>query len=107
MAVNLVAGNAAYQAANRIAGAAPGDAAARALGSGESSNFSDALSDAIKSAENTMRAGETAASQGAAGQGDIVQTVNAVTAAELTLDTVVAIRDKVINAYQDIMKMPI
>jgi flagellar hook-basal body complex protein FliE len=33
--------------------------------------------------------------------------VTAVNNAELTLDTVVAIRDKVIGAYQDIMKMPI
>jgi flagellar hook-basal body complex protein FliE len=54
-----------------------------------------------------VRAGEAAASQGAAGQGDVVQVVNAVTAAELTLETVVAIRDRVISAYQDIMKMPI
>ena len=35
------------------------------------------------------------------------QVVNAVNAAELTLETVVAVRDKVIAAYQDIMKMPI
>jgi flagellar hook-basal body complex protein FliE len=33
--------------------------------------------------------------------------VNAVNSAELTLDTVVAVRDKVIAAYQNIMQMPI
>jgi flagellar hook-basal body complex protein FliE len=55
----------------------------------------------------TMHTGEVAAAQGATGQGDVVQVVNAVTAAELTLETVVAIRDRVISAYQDIMKMPI
>ncbi len=54
-----------------------------------------------------MHAGEVASAQGAAGKGDVVQVVNAVTAAELTLETVVAIRDRVISAYQDIMKMPI
>jgi flagellar hook-basal body complex protein FliE len=54
-----------------------------------------------------MRVGETAAAQGATGQGDLVGVVNAVTAAELTLETVVAIRDRVIAAYQDVMKMPI
>ena len=32
---------------------------------------------------------------------------SAVNSAELTLDTVVAVRDKVIAAYQSIMKMPI
>ena len=61
----------------------------------------------MKDAANTMRIGETAAAQGAAGKGDIVQVVNAVTAAELTLETVVAVRDRVISAYQDIMRMPI
>jgi flagellar hook-basal body complex protein FliE len=30
-----------------------------------------------------------------------------VNAAEMTLETVVAIRDRVIAAYQDIMRMPI
>jgi flagellar hook-basal body complex protein FliE len=70
-------------------------------------SFENALSDAMKNAMSHMRVGETAAAQGAAGQGDVVQVVNAVTAAELTLETVVAIRDRVISAYQDIMKMPI
>ena len=37
-------------------------------------------------------------------QVDVVQSVNA---AEITLDTVVAVRDKVVAAYQSIMNMPI
>ena len=37
----------------------------------------------------------------------MVNVVNAVNQAELTLDTVVAVRDKVITAYQSIMQMPI
>ena len=105
MAVNFVAANAAYQAASRVGSTGAADAA-RALGESGGS-FGDALSEAMKNASGTIRAGEAAAGQGAAGQGDVVQVVNAVTAAELTLETVVAIRDKVISAYQDIMKMPI
>jgi flagellar hook-basal body complex protein FliE len=110
MVVNFVSANAAYQAANRIVGANPqtaGAGAGGASGGAPGPNFGDALADALKDAAGTMRAGEAAAAQGAAGQKDIVQVVNAVTAAELTLQTVVAIRDKVISAYQDIMKMPI
>lgn len=106
MAVNIVAANAAYQAAARVGG--PGEAAAvGGQGQTAGTSFSDALTSAMKDAVSTMHAGETAASQGAAGQGDVVQVVNAVTAAELTLQTVVAICDRVISAYQDIMKMPI
>jgi len=54
-----------------------------------------------------MKGGEQAAAQQAAGKGDMVSVVNAVNQAELTLDTVVAVRDKVITAYQSIMQMPI
>ena len=105
MVVNLVAANAAYQAAARAGAAGAESAAATAAAPGGS--FAEALSSAVKDAAHTMRVGEVASAQGAAGQGDVVQVVNAVTAAELTLETVVAIRDRVISAYQDIMKMPI
>ncbi len=105
MAVSFVPATSAYQAAARLgAGPEAGSQTGAAQGAG---SFTDALAHAVKDAVGTMHAGEIAAGQGAAGQGDIVQVVNAVTAAELTLETVVAIRDKVISAYQDIMKMPI
>ena len=108
MAVSFVAANAAYQAAGRTAGLAATNAIGAAAGGGTGApSFADALATAVKDSASTLRAGEAAASQGAAGQGDVVQVVNAVTAAELTLETVVAIRDRVIGAYQDIMKMPI
>ena len=54
-----------------------------------------------------MRQGETMAAKQITGQADIVDVVNAVNAAEMSLDTVVAVRDKVIQAYQSIMNMPI
>jgi len=86
-----------------------GGVSAAALGPVQTpgASFSDALASAVKEATTTLHTGEAAAAQGATGKGDVVQVVNAVTAAELTLETVVAIRDRVINAYQDIMKMPI
>jgi flagellar hook-basal body complex protein FliE len=109
MAVTFVAANAAnaYQAANRIAGSGVSDAAGANAGATQGANFSNALSDVMKSASDTMHAGETAATSGLTGQGDVVNMVNAVTAAELTLQTVVAVRDKVISAYQDVMRMSI
>jgi flagellar hook-basal body complex protein FliE len=106
MAVAPVSVNAAYQAAQRIASASDAGATPAAGGLAAPS-FEKTLADALHSAVGTMHTGETAAAQGATGQGDLVGVVNAVTAAELTLETVVAIRDRVIAAYQDIMKMPI
>ena len=106
MAVSPVSVSAAYQAAQRIAAASePG--AVQAVGGVAPQTFEQTLADALHSAVGTMRVGETASAQGATGQGDLVGVVNAVTAAELTLESVVAIRDRVIAAYQDIMKMPI
>lgn len=106
MAVSPVSVNAAYQAAQRIA-AATETASVPGVSGVAAPSFEQTLADALHTAVGTMRVGETAAAQGATGQGDLVGVVNAVTAAELTLETVVAIRDRVIAAYQDIMKMPI
>jgi len=70
-------------------------------------NFSDFLSGAVKDSINTIRQGEQSATAQVAGKANIVDVVNSVNAAELTLDTVVAVRDKVVAAYQQIMNMPI
>jgi flagellar hook-basal body complex protein FliE len=70
-------------------------------------NFSDFLSGAIKDSISTIRQGEKAATQQVQGKANIVDVVQSVNAAELTLDTVVAVRDKVVAAYQSIMNMPI
>ncbi|HSM96362.1 MAG TPA: flagellar hook-basal body complex protein FliE [Rhizomicrobium sp.] len=94
-----LAGVAAYQATAKLGGTAQAGAAG--------SSFGDFLSGAMKDAIGSMKQGEQAAVQQAAGKGDIVSVVNAVNQAELTLDTVVAVRDKVIQAYQSIMQMPI
>lgn len=107
MAVSFVAANAAYQAAAKVGVAGATEGAAQAGAAQGANSFSEALAHAVKDATGTLHTGETAAAQGAAGKGDVVQVVNAVTAAELTLETVVAIRDRVISAYQDIIKMPI
>jgi flagellar hook-basal body complex protein FliE len=70
-------------------------------------SFSDFLSGAVKDSINAIGQGEQAATAQATGKANIVDVVNSVNAAELTLDTVVAVRDKVVAAYQSIMNMPI
>lgn len=41
------------------------------------------------------------------GQAELLDVVTAVTSAEMAVETVVAVRDKVLSAYNDIIKMPI
>ena len=72
-----------------------------------SGGFSNFLSDALKDSVSTIKQGEQMAAKQAAGKADLVDVVSAVNAAEITLDTVVAVRDKVVAAYQSIMNMPI
>jgi len=54
-----------------------------------------------------MRTAETASARQVAGKGDLIDVVTAVGAAETALDTVVAVRDRMVNAYSEIMRMQI
>ena len=74
---------------------------------GSGDGFVDALKGAAESWVDTMRQGEQKSAQAVTGQVDIRDVVMAVNNAEVTLQTAVAVRDKVIAAYQEIMRMPI
>lgn len=70
-------------------------------------DFSNLVKDAIGTSAETMARGEKLSIQSVAGKAELTDVVTAVTSAELTLQTVVAVRDRVISAYQEIMRMPI
>ncbi len=103
MAVNFVDAVNAYQKiANKDS--LPG------LGSGKDSNngdFADILRGATQNAIGSLRAGEQQSLAAAAGTADLTDVVTAVGKAEMTLQTVVTLRDRVIQAYQEILRMPI
>ena len=103
MAIPAIAAAAYRAAAQTAAPTAAGIVPAEVPGG----NFSDFLSGAVKDSIGTIRQGEQAATQQVQGKANIVDVVNQVNAAELTLDTVVAVRDKVVAAYQSIMNMPV
>jgi len=105
MAVLPAAAAAAYQSVAKMGGSAAGTTAASPAD--PASSFGNFLSNAIKDSADTIRNGEKLATQHLAGRADIVDVVNAVNQAEITLNTVVAVRDKVVAAYQSIMNMPI
>lgn len=62
-----------------------------------------AIDEAIKIGEKS----EKLSIQGVNDRADLNQVVTAVAEAEVTLQTVVAVRDKVIESYKDILRMPI
>lgn len=74
---------------------------------GDSGSFANVLRGSLESSLGTLRGGEIASAEAVSGDADITEVVQAVTAAELTLETVVAIRDRLVSAYQEISRMPI
>lgn len=71
------------------------------------SGFGPMLQRALTDAVETGHTAETAAMQAISGEGNLTDVVTALSHAELTLQTATAVRDRVVQAYQDIMKMPI
>lgn len=76
-------------------------------GSTGGSPFMKMVQDAVKSAVNTETGSETKQLQSLTGKVELTNLTTSVANAELTLNAVVAIRDRVINAYNDIIKMSI
>lgn len=69
--------------------------------------FADFLKQKVSDSISVLKAGEAKSAQAVTGEADLNDVVQAVNAAEMTLQTVVAVRDRLVGAYQDIMRMPI
>jgi flagellar hook-basal body complex protein FliE len=55
----------------------------------------------------TLRSSETTVQAGLAGRADPQAVVEALAATEFAVQTAVAVRDKVVEAYQEILRMPV
>ncbi len=69
--------------------------------------FFDALADAAQETVRTIANGEDATAAMMAGKADAHSVVEALAAAEMALEMAVAVRNKVVEAYQEILRMPI
>lgn len=93
----------AYAAAQSHGVQAPGAGAAAEGGLDFGALVKNAMTD-------VMQSSKTAESQIVAhtqGKAELIDVATAISAAETSLETVMAIRDQVIAAYQEIMRMPI
>jgi flagellar hook-basal body complex protein FliE len=70
-------------------------------------SFEQALSQVIGLAVDTLQAGEAVAIQGVQGAVSPMKVVDGVMAAQRSLQTVLAIRDKAVSAYQEVARMAI
>ena len=69
--------------------------------------FGDMLQSVMGDAVQASRAAEGQIAKQAAGKAELLDVVTAISSAEASLETVMAVRDQVISAYQEIMRMPI
>jgi flagellar hook-basal body complex protein FliE len=74
---------------------------------GAGPNFSALLKDAVGALNAAARNSDGQTQAMAAGKANIVDVVTAVAETEVTIDALVSVRDKVIAAYEEIMRMPI
>lgn len=94
----LGAASAAAAAYRAVQGAAAGAA---------EGGFGAALQRAVEGVVNTQRQADTVSTQALQGQGSVTDVVLAVSRAELALQTATTLRDKMVSAYQDVMRLPI
>ncbi len=70
-------------------------------------DFASLLTQSLGGAIDAGQQAEAQSLQAISGHADVTKVVAAVSRAQLALQTTVAVRDRVLQAYQDVIKMPI
>ncbi len=70
-------------------------------------SFGAMLKEAIGSVADAGRKSDAQVQSVAAGKANVLDVVTAVAETEVAVDAMVAVRDKVVQAYEEIMRMPI
>jgi flagellar hook-basal body complex protein FliE len=94
----VVTPSAAAEAYGRVARGAEGSGA---------SDFGATLQRAVQGAVDNFHSADSKTMEALSGGGNLTDVVTALSRAELTLQTATAIRDRVVQAYHDVMNMPI
>ena len=76
-------------------------------GPADGEDFGAALRSAVESAVDTGHQAEAASMKAITQGGNVTEVVTALSRAELTLQTATAVRDRMLQAYQDIMRIQI
>ena len=83
--------------------AKPGGVAA----GGDGPDFGQLVTKAVQDVVANSHAAETQMTRQIQGKGDLVDVVTSISAAQSSLETMMAVRDQVIQAYQSVLNMPI
>jgi len=99
----------AYANMARISDAISGgqQSAAQKTLSGGGADFGALVTNAISGVVDTGKAAEMSTVDLLQGKSNVVDVVTAVAETEVAMETLVSVRDRVISAYEEIMRMPI
>src|ERR1700761_9246463 len=70
-------------------------------------NFGDLVQNAINETITASKGAETQMANHIQGKGSLIDVATSISSAQASLETVMAVRDQVISAYQEIMRMSI
>jgi flagellar hook-basal body complex protein FliE len=98
----------AYAQVQKAAGLDDGEAGgAHATAGAAGAGFGDMLKSVMTDAVKSSRHAEAQMVAQVQGKADLVDVATALSAAQTSLQTVMAVRDQVISAYKEILQMPI
>lgn len=106
MATPSVAASA-YANLSRIMESAAGSGAAGKTAEAGGPSFSSLVKEAMNSVLDTGRKSDAQTVAMASGKANVMDVVTAVAETDVAVSTLVSVRDKVIQSYEDIMRMPI
>ena len=108
MSTPLNAATAAYGNAARLMNqmAKPGAEPLAAPGQG-GNDFAKLLAEQVQNVVDTGKVSDQKTMDLVNGKGDMVDVVTAISQTEMAIETMVTVRDRVISAYEEIMRMPI
>lgn len=93
-------------AESRLSAGSEADAASGSRAD-EVASFGEQLAETVSETDRLITAAETKAAELSRGEGDSVETIIAVSKADLALRHVVTLRNRALEAYQEIMRMPV
>jgi flagellar hook-basal body complex protein FliE len=74
---------------------------------GQGTDFASLLADSVQSVVDTGKASDRQALDMVDGKANVVDVVTAISQTEIAIESMVTVRDRVISAYVEIMRMPI
>lgn len=107
MASPTIAANAYASLARIMDSGGAGAGIGKSLDTGGGASFGAMLKDAIGSVMDAGRKSDAQTIAMASGKANVMDVVTAVAETDVAVSTLVSVRDRVIQSYEDIMKMPI